>query len=110
MSITAPSRRSQPVETSERDRTTGSAGWKAFGAGAFAIFALLLGSNLPNSLFPLYAKVYGLSPLGLTLLFATYTLLVIPAVLVFGPLSDVKGRREVLIAAIIVAALAAGLF
>jgi MFS family permease len=85
-------------------------GWKAFGAAAFAIFALLLGSNLPNSLFPLYAKVYGLSPLGLTLLFATYTLLVIPAVLVFGPLSDVKGRRELLIAAIIVAALAAGLF
>jgi MFS family permease len=84
--------------------------WGAFAAAGFAVFALLLGSNLPNSLFPLYAKVYGLSPVEVTLLFATYTLLVIPAVLAFGPLSDVKGRREVLIAAIIVAAVAAGLF
>jgi MFS family permease len=74
------------------------------------VFALLLGSNLPNSLFPLYARVYGLSPVGVTLLFATYTLLVIPAVLAFGPLSDAKGRRELLIAAIVVAGLAAGLF
>src|SRR5581483_6416875 len=85
-------------------------GWGAFGAAGFAVFALLLGSNLPNSLFPLYARVYGLSPVGLTLLFATYTLLVIPAVLAFGPLSDVKGRRELLIGAILVAAIAAGLF
>lgn len=84
--------------------------WGAFSAGAFAVFALLLGSNLPNSLFPLYERVYGLSPVGVTLLFATYTLLVIPAVLVFGPLSDVKGRRELLSGAIVVAAVAAGLF
>jgi MFS family permease len=85
-------------------------GWGAFAAAGFAVFALLLGSNLPNSLFPLYAKVYGLSPVGVTLLFATYTLLVIPALLVFGPLSDAKGRRALLIGAIVVAALAAGLF
>jgi MFS family permease len=58
----------------------------------------------------LYAAVYRLSPLAITLLFATYTLLVIPAVLLFGPLSDVKGRREVLVVAIVVAALAIGLF
>jgi MFS family permease len=45
-----------------------------------------------------------------TLLFATYTLLVTPAVLVFGPLSVVKDRRELLIAAIVVADAAAGLF
>lgn len=91
-------------------RAGGRRGWGAFGAAGFAVFALLLGSNLPNSLFPLYAKVYGLSPVGVTLLFATYTLLVIPAVLAFGPLSDVKGRRELLIAAIVVAGVAAGLF
>jgi MFS family permease len=83
---------------------------EAFSAAAFAVFALILGSNLPNALFPLYSDVYGLSPLGLTLLFATYTLLVIPALLVFGPLSDVKGRRELLTGAIVVAAVAAGLF
>lgn len=74
------------------------------------MFALLLGSNLPNTLFPLYAKMYGLSSIGITLLFATYTLLVFPALLAFGPLSDVKGRRELLVGAIIVAMLAAGVF
>jgi MFS family permease len=88
----------------------GRRGWGPFGAAGFAVFALLLGSNLPNSLFPLYVKVYRLSPVGVTLLFATYTLLVIPAVLAFGPLSDVKGRRELLIGAIVVAAVAAVLF
>jgi MFS family permease len=45
-----------------------------------------------------------------TLLFATYTLLVIPAILLFGPLSDAKGRREVLTVALITAGLAAGVF
>jgi MFS family permease len=81
-----------------------------FGAAGFALFVLLVGSNLPTPLFPVYAGVYGLTPLGVTLLFATYTLLVIPALLVFGPLSDAKGRRELLLGAIIVAAIAAGLF
>ncbi len=46
----------------------------------------------------------------MSLLFATYALLVIPALLVFGPLSDVKGRRELLTGAITLAAVAAGLF
>jgi MFS family permease len=95
-----------PAELSNGQRRS----WTGFTAAAFAVFALLLGSNLPNSLFPLYAREYGLSPLGVTLLFATYTLLVIPAVLVLGPLSDVKGRRELLTGAILVAAVAAGLF
>ncbi len=84
--------------------------WTPFAAASFALFVLLVGSNLPTPLFPVYAKSYGLSPLGVTLLFATYTLLVIPALLVFGPLSDAKGRREVLVAAILTAAVAAGLF
>lgn len=54
--------------------------------------------------------MYDLSPLIVSLLFATYALLVIPALLVFGPLSDAKGRRELLLWAIVVAALAAALF
>lgn len=92
------------------ERAASQRGRAPFAAAGFAVFALLLGSNLPNSLFPLYAKVYGLSPMGITLLFATYTLLVIPALLLFGPVSDVKGRRELLLAPIVVAAAAAGLF
>jgi len=88
----------------------GSRGWWSFAAGSVALAALLIGSNLPTPLFPLYAQVYGLSPLMVTLLFATYALTVIPALLIFGPLSDAKGRRELLTVAIGVAAIAAGLF
>jgi MFS family permease len=84
--------------------------WGGFVAAGYALFVLLLGSNIPTPLFPLYARIYGLSPLGVTLLFATYTLLVIPALLLFGPMSDAKGRREVLSVAIVAAAVAAGLF
>jgi MFS family permease len=84
--------------------------WWPFVAGVFAIVILLLGSNLPNPLFPLYAREFGLSSLDITLVFATYTLLVIPALLLLAPLSDARGRRAVLAGAIVVAAAAAGLF
>jgi MFS family permease len=84
--------------------------WLPFAVATYAIVALLLGSNLPNPLFPLYATEFGLSPLDITLVFATYTLLVIPALVLFAPLSDSRGRRTVLVAAIVVAAVAAALF
>lgn len=106
----AVAKRTASADDAFRCKTRSRRSWAAFAAAGYAIFALLLGSNLPTPLFPVYAKTYGLSPVGVTLLFATYTLLVIPAVLLFGPLSDSKGRRELLIPAIIVAALAAGLF
>lgn len=86
------------------------ADWRPFTAAAFALFVLVLGSNLITPLFPLYSKTYNLSALVVTLLFSTYTLLVIPALLLFGPLSDAKGRRELLIGATLLAASAAGLF
>jgi MFS family permease len=79
-------------------------------ATSYVIVALLLGSNLPNPLFPVYAREFHLSPLDITLVFATYTLLVIPALIFFAPLSDARGRRATLGAAIVVAMIAAGLF
>ena len=86
------------------------AGWRPFTAAALALFVLVLGSNLITPLFPLYTKTHDLTALVVTLLFSTYTLLIIPALLLFGPLSDAKGRRELLLGAIALAALAAGLF
>ena len=101
-----PAAEARQAEASQRRR----GGWWPFAAACFALFVLLVGSNLVTPLFPVYAKIYGLSPLGVSLLFATYALLVIPALLIFGPLSDVKGRRELLTGAITLAAVAAGLF
>jgi MFS family permease len=100
----------QRAQSSAQQCKPGHSRWAGFMVAGYALFVLLVGSNIPTPLFPLYARTYGLSALGLTLLFATYTLLVIPSLLLFAPLSDAKGRREVLLGAIVAAALAAGLF
>ena len=82
----------------------------AFVAVGFTVAVLLAGSNLPTPLYPVYQRDFGLSPLMVTLVYATYALTVMPCLLVFGPLSDAVGRRRVLIPAVVVAAGAAGLF
>ncbi len=87
--------------------TRGSAPFVAVG---YTLAVLLAGSNLPTPLYPSYQRAYGLSPLLVTLVFATYAMTVIPCLLVFGPLSDAVGRRRILIPAIVLAAVAAGLF
>jgi MFS family permease len=84
--------------------------WSPFAVATYALIVLLLGSNITTPFYPLYARIFGLSPLGITLLFSTYTLLVVPALLFLGPLSDARGRREVLIPAIVLAIVAAVLF
>jgi MFS family permease len=84
--------------------------WSPFVVATYALIVLLLGSNVTTPFYPLYARIFGLSPLGITLLFATYTLLVVPALLLLGPLSDARGRREVLIPAIVLAIVAAVFF
>ncbi|MGB9183508.1 MAG: MFS transporter [Solirubrobacteraceae bacterium] len=69
---------------------------------------MLLGSNLPNSLFPLYATVS--LPAGSDTFVCHVHAAGDPSAACVGALSDAKGRREVLVGAIIVAGLAAGLF
>jgi len=107
-------RRAAPLIMGNRARRAGVSCKQAhdqrFGIATYAIVALLIGSNLPNPLFPLYAREFDLSPLEITLIFATYTLLVIPALILFAPLSDSWGRRSVFVAALVVAAVAAALF
>ncbi len=84
-------------------------GW-AFAAVAYTVAVLLAGSNLPTPLYPMYQRSFGLSPLMVTVVFATYAITVMPCLLVFGPLSDAVGRRRVLIPAVVLGAIAAGLF
>ncbi|WP_265442495.1 MFS transporter [Flexivirga meconopsidis] len=81
-----------------------------FAAATFALAALLIGTNLPTPLYPTYERVFSFAPLGVTLIFATYAIVLIPSLLIFGPLSDVVGRRRVLLPAVLVAALASALF
>lgn len=61
-----------------------------------ALFVLLMDGNLATPLYAVYRERFGFSATELTLIFATYTIALIPSLLVFGQLSDRVGRRRVL--------------
>jgi len=61
--------------------------------------SFLAGSSAPTPLYPLYQKMWGVSPVMLTVVFGVYALAVLAALLVAGRLSDHLGRRPVLIVA-----------
>lgn len=87
----------------------GTSRWPSFVVTA-ALFVLLLGANLPAPLYATYQRRFGFSTTVLTLVFATYALVLIPSLLVFGQLSDRVGRKRVLLGALAVAALGLVLF
>ena len=58
-------------------------------------------STAPSPLYALYREAWGFSALTLTLVFASYAIALLGALLVFGALSDHRGRREVIIVALI---------
>ena len=70
----------------------------AFGIVAASWFALMAGSNVATPLYAIYEREFGFSKAVLTLVFATYALVLAPSLLVFGQLSDRMGRRRVLAA------------
>jgi len=76
--------------------------WRFWGT-AYALLILLTGTNLPTPLYRGYAARFGFSPLIVTLIFATYVAVLIPSLLVAGPLSDAVGRRAVLLPALALA-------
>lgn len=78
--------------------------WKFWGT-AYAMLVLLTGTNLPTPLYRGYEERFGFSPLVVTLIFAVYAAVLIPSLLVAGPLADAMGRRTVLLPAVGVAAL-----
>ena len=63
-------------------------------ASAFA--AMLLAANLATPLYAVYAHQFGFSTSVLAVIFAVYAFTLIPALLVFGQLSDRLGRRPVI--------------
>jgi predicted MFS family arabinose efflux permease len=81
----------------------GARGWR-FWATAYTLLILLTGTNLPTPLYRSYEQRFGFSPLVVTLIFAAYVAVLIPSLLVAGPLSDAIGRRRVLLPAVAVAA------
>jgi MFS family permease len=95
-----------PVQEATR-RTFSTA---AFVGAAYAFAATMLGTTLPTPLYALYRVKFGLSELIITVIFATYAVGVIAALLAFGSLSDQIGRRPVLLMGLGFSALSAVAF
>ena len=70
----------------------------------------MLGGTLPVPLYVFWAPRMGFGPFTTTLVFATYSLGVVVALLVFASMSDRAGRRPALAAALLVAAASTALF
>jgi MFS family permease len=79
---------------------------RSFLAVSYAMAIILASSNLLTPLYATYQRIFHFSPLTLTLIFATYVVTLIPALLLFGPLADAIGRRPLLLAALFSTAVA----
>ena len=77
---------------------------------AFVFFVVLLGTTVPTPLLPLYEHAFGVTPLGLTVIFGIYAIGVVASLLTFGHLSDQIGRRPVMATALVLSGVAAGAF
>src|SRR5438067_178095 len=71
-----------------------------------AFTTMLLSANLATPLYGVYAQQFGFSTAVLALVFAVYAVVLIPALMLFGQLSDRLGRRAVIALGLGMAALA----
>jgi MFS family permease len=74
------------------------------------IAVMFMGSTLLTPLFPLYEHEFGFSDVTLTLVYATYVVGNLGALLLLGRLSDQLGRRRVSLTAVTLGALASLIF
>lgn len=65
------------------------------------LLTFLAASAVPSPLYAVYRANWGFSALALTVVFGSYALAMLLALLVFGALSDYRGRREVVLGAIV---------
>ncbi len=77
---------------------------------AYAFVVTMIGTTLPTPLYPIYEKRFGFSALIVTVVFATYAVGVISALVLVGQRSDQVGRRAVLIPGLAVAAASSVIF
>src|SRR5690349_13319663 len=72
--------------------------------------SFLAASSVPSPLYALYRTLWGFSPLVLTVVFASYAVAMLGSLLVFGALSDYRGRREVVLGSLVLEIVALVLF
>jgi len=74
---------------------------------AYAFAVTMMGTTLPTPLYPIYQQEIGFSSLLVTVIYASYAIGVIAALLLFGQLSDEIGRRWVLLPGLLLSAASA---
>lgn len=97
-------------EYTKQDGPTRFGARGAFWAAAFVLALALWSSGAPSVLYPLYAQQWDLSPVVVTSIFATYQVSLVVALPLFGNLSDVHGRRVVMLAGVVLIAASAVVF
>jgi len=99
----APARAGLPALTSapaaRRSRLTGR---PALYLLASLVVSLLAASAAPTPLYAIYQRMWGFTPITITIVFGVYAVAVLAALLTLGRLSDSIGRRPVLLAALAV--------
>ncbi|MEV6326081.1 MFS transporter [Nocardia sp. NPDC051787] len=84
-----------PVEPREQ-----VASGHTFALAASLVVSALASTSAPTPIYPIYQAIWGFTPVTVTVVFGTYALSVLLALLTVGTLSDHVGRRPVLIAAV----------
>jgi MFS family permease len=101
---TLPPRRARSVALPRLSRRA------AFWAVALAFLALTAFATAPSALYGLYAQREHLAPITLTIVYAVYAVGVVASLLLAGHISDIYGRRIVLIPSLLAAAAASVVF
>ena len=86
-----------PAPTARRSRLTGR---RALYLLASLVVSLLAASAAPTPLYAIYQRMWGFTPITITIVFGVYAVAVLAALLALGRLSDSIGRRPVLLGAL----------
>ena len=86
-----------PTATARRSRLTGR---PALYLLASLVVSLLAASAAPTPLYAIYQRMWGFTPITITIVFGVYAVAVLAALLTLGRLSDSVGRRPVLLTAL----------
>ena len=92
---------STEVYTEERSDAQTVGEWRPFLVVAGFVVLALMASSTPTPLYTIYAAEWGFSALSVTEVYAVYAIGVLLALLLTGGLSDVIGRRPVIVSALL---------
>jgi len=87
----------RPARRAAQPRARSGGSVRAMAVVWIAWVVLMAGVNLPTPLYAVYSQRFGFSSAVLTAVFALYAFVLVPALMLFGQLSDRLGRRIVLL-------------